>query len=83
MDARRDEGQLSVSYYHWLKKLADMAVIREINKKQLIMHMLIQSLPTNVVKTATQMNINPELKDVVALCGSKKVVSVLGASMIQ
>ena len=67
MDARQDEGESYVSYYHWLTKLADMAVIKEINDKQLIMHMLIQSLPTNVVKMVTQANINPELKDVVSM----------------
>ena len=67
MDARRDEGEAYTSYYHRLVKLSEMAVMREITDKQLIMHMLIQSLPTNMVKTVTQANINPELKDVVAM----------------
>ena len=44
-----------------------MAVVREITDKQLVMHMLIQSLPTNVLKTVTQQNINPELDDVIAM----------------
>ena len=67
MNARREESESYLSYYHRLRKLADMAVVREINDKQLVMHMLIQSLLTNVLKTLMQQNRNPDLDDVVAM----------------
>ena len=67
MNARREESESDLSYYHRLRKLADMAVVREITDKQLVMHMLIQLLPTNVLKTVMQKNINPDLDDVVAM----------------
>ena len=42
-----------------------MAKGSEINEQELMMHLLLQSLPHNVVKQVTQMSINPSLTEVV------------------
>ena len=50
-----------------LRKLADMADIKTMMEKELIMHMVMISLPTNVVKQVTTMTINPKLDDVLGM----------------
>ena len=55
-----------MSYFNRLRKLADMADIKTMTEKELVMHMVMLSLPTNVVKQVTNITINPKLDDVLA-----------------
>ena len=64
MEATRNENEAYLSYFNRLRKLAEMANIKTMTKKDLIMHMVMLSLPTNVVKQVTTMTINPVLNDV-------------------
>ena len=64
MEATRNENEAYSSYYNQLRKLAEMANIRTMREREWIMHMVMISLPTNVVKQVTTMTINPKLKDV-------------------
>ena len=64
MEATRSENEAYLSYYNQLRKLAEMADIRTMREKEWIMHMVMISLPTNVVKQVTMMTINPKLEDV-------------------
>ena len=64
MEATRNENEAYLSYFNRLRKLADMANIKTMTKKELVMHMVMLSLPTNLVKQVTNMTINPKLDDV-------------------
>ena len=64
MEATRNENEAYSSYYNQLRKLAEMADIRTMREKEWIMHMVMISLPTNVVKQVTTTTINPKLEDV-------------------
>ena len=48
-----------------------MADIRTMTEKEWVMHMVMLSLPTNVVKQVTTMTINPKLED---MLGTLEVV---------
>ena len=64
MEATRVENEAYLSYYNRLRKLVEMANIKTMTEKEWIMHMVMISLPMNVVKQATTMTINPKLEDV-------------------
>ena len=64
MEVMRAENDAYLSYFNRARKLADMADIRTMTEKEWVMHMVMLSLPTNMVKQVTTMTINPKLEDV-------------------